>query len=71
MIIVCRWRKARFGTREQRTEFIDHSRTIDAEGLEVEPFGCETDVRFRAPASLELAIAEMIDAHGGKMMPTP
>ncbi len=64
------WRLARFGSREERAEFIDHARSIELEGIEVEPLPDDLRVRFRAPAKLEIGLAGMVDAHGGKVLPS-
>ena len=66
-----RWRTARFGSAEEREEFIDHARAIALDGIEVEPLEDTTRVRFRAPARFEIGLAGMVDAHGGKVLPSP
>jgi hypothetical protein len=65
------WRTARFSTNDERAEFIDHARSIDLDGIEVEPIdGDDVRVRFRAPARFEIGLAGMVHAHGGKVLPT-
>lgn len=66
-----RWRMARFGTPEERAEFIDHARAIPLDGIEVEPLEDALRVRFRAPARFEVGLAGMVDAHGGIVLPSP
>lgn len=63
-----RWRAARFRTREDRTEFITHVKGLKTKGIKVERLE-ETSIRFRAPAEVEVGIAGMIEAHGGKVVP--
>jgi len=65
-----RWRTARFCSREAREEFIDHARAIPLDGIEVEPLDDELRVRFRAPARFEIGLACMVEAHGGKVLPS-
>jgi hypothetical protein len=65
-----RWRTARFSSAEARAEFIDHARAIEIEGIEVEPLEDSLRVRFRAPARFEIGLAGMVDAHGGKVLPS-
>jgi len=65
-----RWRMARFGSPEERAEFIDHARAIPLDGIEVEPLEDALRVRFRAPARFEIGLAGMVDAHGGKVLPS-
>ena len=65
------WRTARFNNDDERSEFIDHARSIDLDGIEVEPIdGEEPRVRFRAPAKFEIGLAGMVHAHGGKVLPS-
>ena len=63
------WRTARFRTDELRAEFIAHARELHIDGLEVERTAGQVEVRFRAPAEVEVGIAQMIGAHGGKVIP--
>jgi hypothetical protein len=70
MKIQNQWRTARFNSTEARTEFIDHANSIGLDGVEVEPLGDEHRVRFRAPAKFEIGLAGMVDAHGGKVLPS-
>jgi hypothetical protein len=65
------WRTARFNNTDERSEFIDHARSIDLDGIEVEPID-DDDVRarFRAPAKFEIGLAGMVHAHGGKVIPS-
>ena len=65
-----RWRMARFGSPEERAEFIDHARAIPLDGIEVEPLEDALRVRFRAPARFEIGLAGMVDAHGGIVLPS-
>jgi len=65
-----RWRMARFGTAEARAEFVEHARSIGLEGVEIEPSGDDLRVRFRAPARFEIGLACMVEAHGGKVLPS-
>jgi hypothetical protein len=65
-----RWRTARFNSREERAEFVTHAKSIDLEGIEVETLDDELRVRFRAPAKFEIGLAGMVDAHGGKVLPS-
>ena len=65
------WRTAKFNNDDERLEFIDHARSIDLDGIEVEPIdGDEPRVRFRAPAKFEIGLAGMVHAHGGKVLPS-
>lgn len=64
-----RWRVARFQSEQLRTEFIAHALALGIDGLEVEPIDGLTEVRFRAPAEVEVGIANMIGAHAGKVIP--
>ena len=64
------WRIARFRSDELRTEFIVHALALRIDGLEVEPVEGDLEVRFRAPAEVEVGIANMIVAHDGKLVPT-
>jgi len=63
-----RWRAARFRTPEDRSEFITHVKGLTVKGIRVERFE-ETSIRFSAPAEIEVGIAGMIEAHGGKVVP--
>ena len=65
-----RWRTARFCSAEARAEFIDHARAIALEGIEVEPLEDALRVRFRAPARFEIGLADMVEAHAGKVLPS-
>jgi hypothetical protein len=65
-----RWRTARFNTREERAEFVVHAKSIGLDGLEVEMLEDDVRVRFRAPAKFEIGLAGMVDAHGGKVLPS-
>ena len=65
-----RWRTARFNSREERAEFVVHAESIGLEGLEVEMLDDDVRVRFRAPAKFEIGLAGMVDAHGGKVLPS-
>jgi hypothetical protein len=64
------WRIARFRSEELRAEFILHALALEIDGLEVEPIDGERVVRFRAPARVEVGIASMVGAHGGKLVPS-
>ncbi|HXV76055.1 MAG TPA: hypothetical protein VD788_06995 [Candidatus Polarisedimenticolaceae bacterium] len=65
------WRQARFNNAEERSEFIEHARSIDLDGIEVEPVdNDDVRVRFRAPAKFEIGLAGMVHAHGGKVLPS-
>jgi hypothetical protein len=65
------WRTARFNNKDERSEFIDHARSIDLVGIEVEPIDDdEVRARFRAPAKFEIGLAGMVHAHGGKVIPS-
>ena len=67
-----RWRTARFNSGEERAEFVTHARSIGLDGIEVETLDeDELRVRFRAPAKFEIGLAGMVDAHGGKVLPSP
>jgi len=65
-----RWRTARFNSNEERAEFVSHAESIGLEGVEVETLDDELRVRFRAPAKFEIGLAGMVDAHGGKVLPS-
>lgn len=65
-----RWRTARFNSSEERAEFVVHAESIGLEGLEVEMLDDNVRVRFRAPARFEIGLAGMVDAHGGKVVPS-
>ena len=65
-----RWRIARFNNREERAEFVDHANSIGLDGVEVEALEDEVRVRFRAPARFEIGLAGMVEAHGGKVLPS-
>lgn len=65
------WRTARFDNTEQRDEFVSCVRKLTVEGIEVESlYGQAVRIRFRAPARVEVGVAGMITAHGGKVLPT-
>jgi len=64
------WRVARFKTGDLRAEFVAHALALKIDGLQVEPIEREAEIRFRAPAEFEVGIANMIVAHGGKVIPT-
>ena len=66
-----RWRMARFRTEALREEFIEHARAVCSEAVEVEPLDDGLTLRFRAPARVELGLAEMVSAHQGILVPTP
>jgi hypothetical protein len=66
-----RWRTARFNTAEERAEFMDHARSMDLDGIEIEPLEDRLRIRFRAPARFEVGLAGMVHAHGGKVLPSP
>ena len=70
MKIQNQWRTARFNTGEERAEFVTHAKSIGLEGVEVETLEDELRVRFRAPAKFEIGLAGMVDAHGGKVLPS-
>jgi len=65
------WRTARFRTEELRAEFLAHARELRIDGFEVESIDGRIEIRFRAPAEVEVGIAQMIGAHGGKVVPGP
>lgn len=65
-----RWRTARFNSSEERAEFVVHAESIGLEGLELEMVDDGIRVRFRAPARFEVGLAGMVDAHGGKVLPS-
>ncbi len=55
---------------EQRDEFVSCVRKLTVEGIEVESlYGQTVRIRFRAPARVEVGVAGMIAAHGGKVLP--
>jgi len=64
------WRRARFCTAEERSEFIDRATNLGLNGIEVESLDDDVGIRFKAPARFEIGLAEMIGAHGGKVMPS-
>lgn len=64
-----RWRLARFKRTEELDEFVRHAGDLDIENFEFEYVEDELSVRFSAPARVEVGIAQMIEAHGGRMMP--
>jgi hypothetical protein len=64
-----RWRVARFRNEELRAEFIAHASELAIDGLEVQKIDGQVEVRFRAPAEVEVGIAQMVGAHGGKLVP--
>ena len=66
-----RWRLAKFPDEQRRAEFVEHAHAMGLEGLEVEVIEGNGRVRFRAPARYECGLADMIAAHGGKVMPSP
>ncbi len=66
-----RWRSARFRSPEERDEFVDHARSIDLKGFDLETLPDGLRVRFRAPARFEIGLAGMVDAHGGTILPSP
>jgi len=66
-----RWRVARFRNEELRAEFIAHAGELHIDGLEVEKIDGQVEVRFRAPAEVEVGIAQMVGAHGGTVVPAP
>lgn len=70
MSLHSRWRTARFNSREERAEFVVHAKSIGLEGLDVEMLDDDVRVRFRAPAKFEIGLAGMVDAHGGKVLPS-
>jgi hypothetical protein len=61
---------ARFNNTEERAEFIYHAESIGLEGVEIEKLEDDLRVRFRAPAKFEIGLAGMVDAHGGKVLPS-
>ena len=63
------WRVARFADPGKRDEFIDHARSLDVPDIEVEVLD-DARLRFRAPTRFEIGIAYMVDAHGGKIIPS-
>jgi hypothetical protein len=64
------WRRARFCSVEERTEFISRATNLGLNGIEVESLDDDVGIRFKAPARFEIGLAHMIDAHGGKVMPS-
>lgn len=64
-----RWRTARFHNEEELAEFLGHAEGLEIDGLEVERVEDSDRVRFSAPARVEVGIAQMIAAHGGKLVP--
>ena len=64
------WRLARFPSDLERNEFVNHALSLEIDGIEVVPLDNYPHVRFRAPAQLELGIAAMVDAHGGRIVPS-
>lgn len=65
------WRTARFASAEQRDEFVSSVGRLTVAGIEVESLGGDgSRIRFRAPARVEVGVAGMIAAHGGKVLPS-
>lgn len=65
------WRTARFDSADQRDEFVSSVHRLTVEGIEVESLvGDDARIRFRAPARVEIGVAGMIAAHGGKLLPS-
>lgn len=64
-----RWRLAKFNKAEELAEFVDHAGGLDIEDFEMESVEDSLAVRFSAPARVEVGIAQMIEAHGGRMVP--
>lgn len=64
-----RWRWARFPQRESCAEFLSRAQSLDIPGVEVEALD-EVGIRFSAPTALEVGVACMVDAHGGRIMPS-
>lgn len=64
-----RWRMAKFTKAEELDEFVRHAGDLDIEDFELESVEDGVSVRFSAPARVEVGIAQMIEAHGGRMMP--
>jgi hypothetical protein len=55
---------------KQRNEFVSCVRKLSIEGIEVERLNGESSrIRFRAPARVEVGVAGMVAAHGGKILP--
>lgn len=69
--VTTRWRLAKFPDEQRRAEFVEHAHAMGLDGLEVEVLETNVRVRFRAPARYEVGLADMIAAHGGKVMPSP
>ena len=64
-----RWRWARFPQRESCAEFLSRAQSLGIPEIEVEALD-EVGVRFSAPTALEVGVACMVDAHGGRVMPS-
>jgi len=70
MTVSKRWRRARFARPEQCAEFLERARALELCGLELEGLN-ELTVRFCVPPQYEIGMAGMVEAHGGRIMPTP
>jgi hypothetical protein len=66
-----RWRLAKFPDEQRRAVFVEHAHAMGLDGLEIEVIESNGRVRFRCPARYECGLADMIAAHGGKVMPSP
>ena len=64
-----RWRLAKFRCQEHRESFLARAAELGIETIEVEPLDDELGIRFRAPSRLEVGMATMVGAHGGRLIP--
>jgi len=67
---VRQWLRAQFCSGEERTEFISRASNLGLNDIEVESLEDDVGIRFKAPARFEIGLADMIGAHGGKVMPS-